>query len=140
MKITADKCRILVVDADPIVRRAVRILFARFGYPVASAGNGREAALLSRCAPFDLVVSDTDLPDGDGHRLAFQIKQHDDATRVVLMTGGGPSRVRESADGRPVDGWLFKPFDLAAVNALMNALRLPNAFAAGRPRRQAEAA
>lgn len=126
-------CRVLVVDDDPIVRSTVVAIFAKFGYPVAMAGDGHDAAGRIQHTDYALVMSDFDMPDINGYQLACRIKLKNSHTKVVIMTGRGLSLAFEYAGCREVDAWLFKPFDLEAINNVMEALQLPNAFTPERP-------
>ena len=140
MQTLVNGCRVLVVDDDPIVRRAVTTLFSRFGYAVVSAEDSAEAAAHIGTTDYDLVVSDFDMPHADGYQLACRIKQKNGRTKVVIMTGSGLSRASEYNGCPKIDGWLFKPFDLQAISHVLASLDLPNAFAAGRPPRRSHAA
>ncbi len=140
MKTMVNGCRVLVVDDDPIVRRTVATLFARFGYTVVSTEDSLDAAARIGISDYDLVVSDFDMPNANGYQLACRVKQQNGRTKVVIMTGSGLSQAFEYAGCREVDGWLFKPFDLEAMSHVLASLDLPNAFAAGRPPRRSHAA
>ena len=81
MEATVNGCRVLVVDDDPIVRRAVATLFSRFGYPVVSTDGSSDAAERIGNADYDLVVSDFDMSGLNGYQLACRVKQKTAAPR-----------------------------------------------------------
>src|SRR5262249_26967813 len=62
----APKKRVLVVDDSITVREAERHLLQNQGYEVVTAVDGQEAWNLVRAQPFDLVVSDVDMPRMNG--------------------------------------------------------------------------
>jgi CheY-like chemotaxis protein len=133
---SVNDCRVMVVDDDIVIRQAVTTLFNRFGYPAVQADGSTDAIDLVRQTPYDLVVSDLDMPVLDGYQLACRIKQGSPRTRVVIMTGSGLPQAADFINCREVDGWLFKPFSIQAISNVMTALGLPNAFIAGLPPRR----
>lgn len=78
--------RLLVVEDDPLVRRTlVRILSAR-GYTIVEASSLSQAReLLGRSGPFDLVVSDVVL--GDGNATQEMVELFIQGQRVMFVTG-----------------------------------------------------
>lgn len=133
MASSANRCRVLVVDDDPVIRQAVATLFVRFGYPAMKADGSLAAIDQALQIRHDLIMSDFDMPAVNGYHLACRIKKDNPDTRVVLMTGSGRSQAAEFIHCREVDGWLFKPFSIQAISNIMTNLGLPNAFAAGIP-------
>jgi two-component system alkaline phosphatase synthesis response regulator PhoP len=105
--------RILVVDDEPdIVRAVVRLLNAR-GHDVATARDGHEALEHVRRSPPDLVIVDLDLPRIDGLEVCRRIKSSE-ATRhipVVMMTAAYLSVADANRGTRlGADEFLAKPF------------------------------
>ena len=126
MSSSANDCRVLVVDYDAFIRKAMVSIFSRFGYPVANAGGSAAAFDLVCQTHYDLVMSDFDMPLLNGYQLACCIKQEDPGAKVVVMTGN--HQVAVYLDRSEVDEWLFKPFGLQAISNVMTKLGLPNAF------------
>ena len=81
--------RILIVDDDPLVPRTLRILLQKHGYDVETAQNAQEAFDCLAEAPYDLVVSDINMPGASGFDVLAHIKQESPATEVILVTGYG---------------------------------------------------
>lgn len=108
---------VLVVDDEPMIRRIVQLSLSGEGYTVAEAGNRAAAAEAVRTAepPFDLVVLDLTLPDGDGRTLIPVVRGRSPGTRVLVVSGLGEAE----ASNVGADGFLAKPFTrsllLAAV-------------------------
>ncbi len=105
--------RVLVVDDDASMRRAVRRQLEGEGWAVVVAENVPEAIAAMRDGRelFDCVVSDVHMPGSTGFDLIESIRRHDDELPVLLMTGD------PSLDGavRAIDtgavSYLAKPFD-----------------------------
>lgn len=114
--------RVLVVDDEAPMRRAIQRLLVNEGWSVVVAENGRAAVdtMLASKEQFDCVVSDVHMPELDGFQLIERIRKIDDDLPVLLMTGD------PSLDGavRAIDSgavsYLAKPFeqeDLASAVA-----------------------
>ena len=86
--------RILVVDDDPLVRRAMREALATDGHAVVAADGGQEGIdtfheFTARGERFDLVITDLGMPRVDGRRVVAAVKEASPATPVFLLTGWG---------------------------------------------------
>jgi CheY-like chemotaxis protein len=75
------------VDDEPAICALLRIAFVRAGYHVDIADNVAAAKALCKAQPFDAVLSDVVMPDGNGHELMRWIALNRPATATVLMTG-----------------------------------------------------
>ncbi|HEU4385136.1 MAG TPA: PAS domain S-box protein [Anaeromyxobacteraceae bacterium] len=114
---TASRARILVVDDEPMVGRAVaRILGTE--HEVAAVTSGEAALSQLGAGPgFDLVLCDLMMPGLSGMDLFERVRQADPAAaaRFVFLTGGAFSdRAREFLDRVP-NPRLDKPFDAEAL-------------------------
>jgi CheY-like chemotaxis protein len=107
--------KILVVDDNDIFRIAVSKMLSRLGYEVSSADSGENGLRIFIKNPFDVVLSDYEMPGMDGVALACSVKKSSPRTRVVIMTGAGKEAVfsRMSA---AVDEVISKPFTLAEID------------------------
>ena len=80
------------------------------GFEVALAGNGVEALSLFVENPFDLVLTDLEMPIMDGWSLTHCIKERSPNTPVVLMTGADRRDCLEGGGKRAYRLVIFKPF------------------------------
>jgi CheY-like chemotaxis protein len=103
--------RVLVVDDDAVVRRAISRLLGRSGCTVVEAADGVEAVDAVRAGGCDLIVSDLRMPRMDGWELlewlAAEVPEL--LPRVVLLSGdgGGDSEIRTGGVAVPL---LAKPY------------------------------
>ncbi len=84
--------RVLIVDDDPIVAESLAEALQQEGYRSATAGDGNEALSLMREAaadPFNLVVTDMNMPRLGGVGLLKQIRKYYESTVVIVVTGYG---------------------------------------------------
>ena len=119
MRSTIPSQRILVVDDEPIVRAAIRILLTFDGHRVETVDGG-EAALekLTQCQ-FDLVFTDLTMPGMSGEKLAVAIKAKLPLQVVVMVTAYGEVMDRSQKDQLSVDFVLTKPFDIRTLRELL---------------------
>lgn len=78
--------RILVVDDEPLVCEAVRILLSFDGHEVFVAKNAREALDLYATNKFDIVITDYAMPGMTGDKLAAVIKERSPDQPIVMIT------------------------------------------------------
>jgi DNA-binding NtrC family response regulator len=113
------KCRILVVDDEQFMVNTLSKILETLGYEVICAYGGREAYRVCLSEKVDLVVSDLHMPDMSGLELLTSIKSHDPEIPVILVTGYGIEKARESAGKWKADGFLGKPFRIAELQSLI---------------------
>ena len=78
--------RILVVDDDPLMCEAFKMMLEFDGHLVKTVGNGNEALALFDQEPFDLVITDFEMPVMKGDELAAAIKARAPKQPVVMVT------------------------------------------------------
>ncbi len=80
---------VLIVDDDPLVPRTLKILFEKRNHVVETAPDAETALRLIEQKPFDVVISDINMPGADGLELLKRIKRIQPETEVILVTGYG---------------------------------------------------
>jgi len=101
--------RVLLVDDEVSIQRAVAPLLRSRGYEVEVAENGTNAlAIISRNPP-DLVVLDLGLPDIDGTEVCRRIRATSNMPIVVLSARGGEADKVAALD-LGADDYVTKPF------------------------------
>lgn len=117
-----DGPRVLVVDDDPQILRAVRTSLVARGFEVVSAGNGETAVELLAESHIDLVILDLGLPGIDGREVIKRARTWTDVPIIVLS-------VRETQDDKiaaldaGADDYVTKPFSMEELLARMRAVR-----------------
>jgi DNA-binding NtrC family response regulator len=107
--------RLLVVEDEPDQRRLLTELLAAEGFAVANAGSLAAAeAELARTA-IDLVISDWQLPDGDGGALLARVRERYPDTAFVMVTAYGTIARAVAAIRAGADDYLTKPFERQAL-------------------------
>jgi two-component system KDP operon response regulator KdpE len=103
--------RILVVDDEPQILRALRINLVARQYDVVTAAGGNEALETAESAHPDLVVLDLGLPDLDGVAVIHKLRVW---TRVpiIVLSGRQDSRDKVDALDAGADDYVTKPFSI----------------------------
>jgi two-component system KDP operon response regulator KdpE len=114
--------RILVVDDEPQLRRALRATLAALGFTVADAGSGEAALETLRSETFDLILLDVNMPGINGLETCRAIRARSDAGIVMLTVRDRAADKIEALDAG-ADGYVTKPFDpnelLARIRATL---------------------
>jgi two-component system KDP operon response regulator KdpE len=112
--------RILVVDDDPALSRALSINLRARGFEVTLASNGREALdLLARAHP-EVVVLDLGLPDLDGIEVLEGIRGWNQVP-VVVLSARSTSDEKVAALDAGADDYVTKPFEMNELLARLRA-------------------
>lgn len=123
-------CRILVVDDDPPVRRAIIRMLRPLQAAVFEADNGLDALLMRNQAldsngDFDLIVSDMQMPGMDGAELHNRLQRAGFVMqRFVLCSGGMNAEQRSFIAGQKIK-LLEKPIDPDKFLELVRTLLSP---------------
>jgi two-component system, OmpR family, KDP operon response regulator KdpE len=114
----ASQPRVLVVDDEPQICRALRVALRANGYDVLEAATGEEALTAVATHPVDLVVLDLGLPDIDGFEVCRRLREWTRVPIVVLSAhGDDDAKVRALDEG--ADDYVTKPFSLPELLARM---------------------
>jgi two-component system KDP operon response regulator KdpE len=112
--------RVLVVDDDRHLLRALRITLTARGYDVATAATGAAALTLAGRIPPDLVVLDLGLPDIDGVAVVEGLRGWSTAPIVVLSARHSEHAKVDALDAG-ADDYVTKPFGIDELLARMRA-------------------
>ena len=83
----AARYRILLVEDDMAVRELLEDVLTAHGFEVSAAETAEQAELRAADGPFDVLLSDIDLPGMSGARLAASLGARMPAMRIMLMSG-----------------------------------------------------
>ena len=118
--------RLLVVDDEPNLLRAVAACLKAENYDVSTARSGQEALVhLAESIP-DLIISDIRMPGMDGYKLARQLRasQRTALVPIVFLTAKDETADRIEGFRAGVDAYMTKPFEpdelIAVVNGILN--------------------
>jgi two-component system KDP operon response regulator KdpE len=119
--------RILVVEDDPGILRALKTNLTRHGFEVETAETGGQALDSFSCRPPDLILLDLGLPDVDGTVVIQEVRARAN-TPIVVLSVRGAERDKVAALDLGADDYLTKPF---GVEELLARVRVALRHAAG---------
>jgi len=112
--------RVLVVDDEPHILRALQTSLRAAGYEVEAAGSAQEALAKAAARPPDAVILDLVLPDGSGTDVCRELRRWSTAPIVVLsVVGDEPEKVAALDAG--ADDYVTKPFGIDELLARLRA-------------------
>jgi CheY-like chemotaxis protein len=114
--------QILVVDDEPAVCGAIKMMIEHDGHKVQTASSGKEALALLEQGRFDLVTTDFSMPEMKGDTLAAAIKQRLPNQPVLMISGNA---LTSQSSGNPLTGVdlvIGKPFLLADLRKAIDKL------------------
>jgi two-component system KDP operon response regulator KdpE len=111
--------RVLIVEDEPALLRALRIDLRARGYEVQTAATGRDALSQASQRPPDVVLLDLGLPDGDGTAVITALRTWSSAP-VIVLSGRTSAQDKIGALDAGADDYVTKPF---AMDELLARLR-----------------
>ncbi|MCL5109880.1 MAG: response regulator transcription factor [Chloroflexi bacterium] len=108
--------RVLVVDDEPAIQRAVRTILGGYGFRVESAETGREALEVQTAYHPDVIILDLGLPDMDGLDVIRALRDRG-STPIVVLSVRGAERDKVAALDLGADDYLTKPFGVEELLA-----------------------
>jgi signal transduction histidine kinase/CheY-like chemotaxis protein len=120
---TPSRLRILIVDDDPVILKALRETLEADGHVVITASGGQEGIDAFQAAEgdaqFAVVITDLGMPRVDGRQVAGAVKALRSSTGIILLTGWGQRLVAEGDVPAHVDRVLAKPPKLREIRAAL---------------------
>ncbi len=112
-EVKKEKKKILIVDDERDIVKALMIRLRSRGYEVAVAYDGAQGVFMVHKEKPDLILLDIRMPAGDGFSVAEKLKQSDDtrAIQIIFLTGSP----EKNAEGRAMElgarFYIKKPYD-----------------------------
>ena len=117
---TARIPRILIVEDEPALLRALQINLRARGYEVGTASTGHEALGEAARRPPDAILMDLGLPDLDGAEVIRELRGWS-AAPVIVISGRASSGDKIGALDAGADDYVTKPFNMAELLARLQA-------------------
>lgn len=114
--------RVLIVDDEPDLADSVAYEVADGGFEVATSSSGRRGLLKHRETPFDAIVSDIRMADGDGIGLMRAVKDGSPGQPIVVLMSAFTDLALESILSWGADAILAKPIELINLVATLKRL------------------
>jgi two-component system KDP operon response regulator KdpE len=124
--------RVLVIDDEPQIVRALAINLRARGYEVVSAGDGGEALQLAAAHPPDVVILDLGLPDLDGLDVIAGLRGWT-TVPILVLSGRSDGTDKVDALDAGADDYVTKPFGMDELMARLRAMLRRNTPAESAP-------
>ena len=110
MDVRLDSMRLIVVENDPLLRRALAEVLKRDGMQVlAQPTDGAEALEAMEQLHPDVILTDCDMPHVDGIEFVQRLRATGDLTPVVMLSGQAEPDTIAQATAAGVNRYLIKP-------------------------------
>ncbi|MCB2377898.1 response regulator transcription factor [Hymenobacter sp. BT635] len=113
---------VLIVEDERTLARELGIFLHQQNFTCTVARTAREARAQLADTPFDFVLLDLGLPDGDGLDVLAEAKQNELTAAVIILTARGAVEDRIGGLELGADDYLAKPFSLPELLARMHAI------------------
>jgi DNA-binding response OmpR family regulator len=123
--------RLLLVEDDAMIGRAMRQGLGDAGFVVDWVTDGRAAELALANGVYDLALLDLGLPGKDGMALLRELRGRRDPVPVLIVTARDAVADRIAGLNEGADDYVLKPFDLDELVARVRALLRRRAGSAG---------
>ncbi|MGI8858043.1 MAG: response regulator [Thermomicrobiales bacterium] len=117
---SAPPIRLLVVDDEPQILRALRAALKGHGYDVQTAADGEEALDLLALHPPDIVILDLVMPGKSGFDVVREVRTWS-RVPIIVLSARGEDRDKVTALDLGADDYLTKPF---SMNELLARIRV----------------
>jgi two-component system KDP operon response regulator KdpE len=114
------RARVLIVEDEPALLRALRIDLRARGYEVLTAASGQDALAQAERMPPDAVLLDLGLPDGDGTTVITALRAWSRAP-VIVLSGRTSAQDKIGALDAGADDYVTKPFSMDELLARLRA-------------------
>jgi two-component system, cell cycle sensor histidine kinase and response regulator CckA len=114
--------RVLVVDDEEPIRKFVQRVLTEGGHQAVLAVDGQDALAVAKAqGPFELLLTDVNMPNLMGDELARRLRQDDPALKVLYLTGFSDLLFKEKLTLWEDEAYLDKP---CSVRGLLEAISL----------------
>jgi two-component system, chemotaxis family, chemotaxis protein CheY len=115
---------ILAVDDSASMRQILEATLSEAGYTVTIAADGREALTHALATPFDLVLTDQNMPALSGLELVRALRELEtyQETPILILTTEDSADFKDAARDCGANGWLNKPFDPRKLTEIVGSL------------------
>ena len=119
MRQTFNSQQILLVDDEPTVRDAIRILLQSDGHKVKTVSSGAEALEELDKSSYDFVFTDLNMEGMSGIQLARAIKAKYPRQTIVMITAYTQVFYQQTQDRTLVDFIVGKPFTIRSIRDIL---------------------
>jgi DNA-binding NtrC family response regulator len=114
-----DIFRILIVDDHREIRSILEEYLREEGYQADGASDGQEALAMQKAEPFDLIITDLNMPGMTGIELIKEITKDDYTTEFIIITGYASLDTAIEAVKAGAFDYIVKPFRIEELKVVI---------------------
>ena len=116
--------KILAVDDEPAIAQSMRFIFERPLFELASAEDGETALakMEQDPDPFDVVITDNNMPGVSGVELVRELRERHFPVKIMVLSAHLSADLRAAYQELAVDAIVDKPFSVNALQAKVRQL------------------
>ncbi|GBD97014.1 MAG TPA: response regulator [Nitrospirae bacterium] len=114
-----EKCRLMVIDDEPIVCRRLKQILEKAGYEVAVFDDGVHAINELEKNTYDIIVTDLKMEGVDGMMILETAKRKNPGTKVIMITGFAEVETAKQAFRKGVFDFISKPVEIDAIKQVI---------------------
>ncbi len=111
---------LLYAEDDTLIQENFLLLLKDYFNQIYVAHDGQEALDLYKEKNPDIIILDIYMPQIDGLSVAKEIRQHDENTPIIMITGHSDRELLLDAVSLKLEAYLVKPIDFTALNNTLN--------------------
>jgi len=111
---------ILIIEDDEETRSLLKELLEEEGFKTECASNGSDALREIVKKPFDLIVTDIEMPGLTGLDILPEMKKLRPEAPIIVMTSFANEEVHRRSLGKGASGYLEKPIHIKKLKALIH--------------------
>ena len=115
--------RILIVDDNKELREILEEYLHSEDGQIEGASNGKEALVKHSQAPYDLIITDLNMPEVSGMEMIKRIKQENDVTEFIIITGYASLDSAVEAVKMGAFDYIVKPFRMEELKVVVKNVR-----------------
>jgi len=104
--------RVLIVDDEPAIRRALRASLSELGFVIEDASRGEDAIQLVQAKTFDAVLLDVSMPGIGGIKTLLKLRAIVPRLPILMLTVQDSEESKIEALERGADDYITKPFSV----------------------------
>jgi len=117
---TDEKCRLMVIDDEPIVCRRLKQILEKSGYEVDVFSNGADAISGLEEKPYDIIVTDLKMEGMDGMSILESVRHSSPETKVIMITGFAEMETAKEAFRKGVFDFISKPVEVEVIKEVIS--------------------
>ena len=115
---------ILIADDCPITRRMLAHFLKKHGHQVTITEDGRACLAEALAKPYDLLISDLDMPEMSGIECAINIRKAGLLLPIIAITATYPDEVRKQCFEAGMNAFMTKPVNFPELKRTLDKVAL----------------